>query len=283
MTSSDHSGTRAGSTLPLDWARQTGKVDVVLRNLEGKLQKKRRRRRTAAAAITVVAVLACTVFLVVPFVRDTNTIATASAHRQTLELADGSHADLNARTNVHSDFRYGRRLVRLDQGEVFFSVAKDKEHPFLVETPAGTVRVTGTKFNVRLEEGGAVEVTLLEGSVEIQASAPASRLTTTHLSPGQQFASARTGLRTLSPTEIENTISWRTGRLALDGLTLGEAAARFATYHGKSIAVAPSVAALSLGGSCPLDDLPGFLSFLKEAFPVHVLAQGEDSYRIVAK
>lgn len=268
--------------LPLDWARQTGKVDAVMRTLEAKLQQRRQRRRTTTGvAAGSLAVVAFAIFWVVPYIRETSTVATLAARRQTLALADGSQADLNAQTSLHTDFRYGRRTVRLDQGEAFFSVAKDVEHPFLVETPAGAVRVTGTKFNVRLENGMA-EVTLLEGKVEVQRSGAGGQGTAIHLIPGQQFASSRTELRTLSPAEMENTISWRTGRLALDGLTLGDAAERFGAYHGKTIAVAPDVALLALGGSCPLDDLPGFISFLKEAFPVHVLAQPDGSYRVVA-
>ena len=66
---------------------------------------------------------------------------------------------------MHVDFRYGRRFLRLEQGEVFLSVAKDAASPFLVDTPAGRVRVTGTEFNVRVVAGSRLEVTLLEGEV----------------------------------------------------------------------------------------------------------------------
>lgn len=243
---------------------------------------------------------------VVPMVRDTGTITTAAARRQKVALADGSTLELNAGTDARTDFRYGRRTVRLDRGEAFFSVANDPAHPFLVETSAGTVRVTGTQFNVRLTADHRAEVTLLEGAITVQPSAAASPLSAPgsrpsasdpstftsqlstgplNLTPGQQIRLPESApvIRTLTAAQSENVVAWRTGRLALDGLTLGEAAARFAAYHGRTIAVAPETAALRLGGSCPLDDLPGFLDFLGEALPVRVLSRADGGFRILAK
>jgi len=265
---------------PLDWARASGKVDLVRHALEAKLKKRHQRRVRAAGGFAAVLLVALTAVWAVPLVRDTAEIATAPARRQTLALADGSTADLNARTTLHTDFRYGRRRVRLDQGEAYFSVAKDSTHPFLVETPAGVIRVTGTKFNVRLSETHQAEVTLLEGSV-IAESLPGNVRT---LRPGQQvlLASSPSPVRTLSDAELDHVVSWRSGRLALDGLTLGEAVARFAAYHGRRIEVAPSVSHLRLGGSCPLDDLSGFMDFLEQAFPVQVFTQPDGGYQIVA-
>ena len=42
----------------------------------------------------------------------------------------------------------------LAAGEAFFQVAKDSARPFFVETAAGSVRVTGTQFNVRTAPAG---------------------------------------------------------------------------------------------------------------------------------
>lgn len=288
-----------GQVLPLDWARHTGKVSLVLEQLQTKLKQRRRRQVRAAGTLAAALVLAAVVSWAVPFVRDTQTLTTAAAHRQTVALADGSTLELNARTDARTDFRYGRRTVRLERGEAFFSVAKDSAHPFLVETSAGTVRVTGTKFNVRIAADHHAEVTLLEGAVTVAPSAASSRpsaissqllgaqLSTgaLYLTPNQQttFGDSAPVIRTLTDAQTENTVAWRSGRLALDGLTLGEAAARFSSYHGRTISVAPEAAALRVGGSCPLHDLAGFLDFLKEALPVRVLSRADGGFRVIAK
>jgi transmembrane sensor len=263
---------------PLDWVREVGKADAVLQDIEKKLLRRKLRRIKAAGVAGGMVAVAALLIWAVPLARHTNSINTPAAHRQTLALEDGSTAELNAQTTVRTDFRYGRRAVELERGEAFFSVAKDPDHPFLVVTPAGTISVTGTEFNVRLANRGTAEVTLIEGAVSIEQPTGVS----VGLQPRQQFSTGG-ALRTLAADEIANVTAWRQGRLVLDGLTLAEAAARIAAYHGRTIEVDAKVASFRMGGSCPLDDLPGFLEFLPNALSVSVLSHGDGSYRIVAR
>ncbi len=272
----------------------------------------RRRRRAPwfLAGAGLAAALACVVVLwVVPQMRYTQTVSTVALQRSTLTLRDGSRAELNARTQLSTDFRGDRRQVRLARGEALFTVAKDPAHPFRVETPAGLIEVTGTTFNVRLTASGATEVTLLEGSVAVdlgsripetgnhkpetgtldtadssQNSPVSGILNPVSLSPGQQFNTAHATVRTLTPAEIENTIAWRDGRLMLNGMTLTEAAERLSAYHGLTITVAPQIADVKLGGSYPLDDLQGFFQVLaEEPVSLRALPRGDGSYAIVPK
>ncbi|MFO1448288.1 MAG: FecR domain-containing protein [Opitutaceae bacterium] len=228
--------------------------------------------RWIAAATGLAAVFAVCAVWLVPFVRDTQRITTVAAQRSTLSLADGTRTELNAQTALITDFRGGRRFVRLEKGEAFFTVAKDEAHPFVVETPGGTVRVTGTQFNLRLASDGRPEVTLVEGAVEIQ-----NGLALLQIKPGQQLSRAGE-LRTLAPREIDRVTAWREGRIVLNGLTLAEAAERFATFHGKSIEVAPALSDREMGGSYLLDDLPGFLDALSsQPLGLRVIRRDSDS------
>jgi transmembrane sensor len=238
----------------------------------------RRLPRWIPAAAGLAAALAVAAFWTVPYFRDTRTVATVVAQRSTLSLPDGSRTDLNAQTSLYTDFRRDRRLVRLEKGEAWFSVAKDEAHPFVVETPGGTVRVTGTQFNVRLAANGRPEVTLLEGAVAFENAAARMRLT-----PGQQI-SADGDLRQLAADELDNVTAWREGRIVLNGLTLAEAVERFAIFHGKTITVVPEIASLRLGGSHSLDDLPGFFEALSdERFALRVLRRDTDNFAIVRR
>jgi transmembrane sensor len=233
--------------------------------------------RWIPAAAGLAAALVVAALWLVPYFRDTQTVATVAAQRSTLSLPDGSRLDLNAQTTLHTDFRHGERRVRLEKGEAYFSVAKDAAHPFLVETPGGTVRVTGTEFNVRLA-AGRPEVTLLEGSVGFENAAARVKLV-----PGDQL-SADGDLHHLADAELGNVTAWRQGRIVLNGLTLAEAAARFAEFHGKVITVAPELAVMRMGGSYSLDDLPGFFDALSdERLALHVIRRDTDNYAIVRK
>jgi transmembrane sensor len=197
-----------------------------------------------------------------------------------LSLEDGSHVDLNARTALHTDFRYGRRSVTLSEGEAFFSVAKDKAHPFRVQTPHGTVEVTGTQFDVDVTPE-AVTVTLLEGAVALKEQ----EASVGDLTPGEQASldGRPPQIHTLSGGDLEKATAWRQGKLILAGLTLSQAAAEMARYHGCEIRVAKEVGNIVLDGTCPLDDLPGFLNSLTQAFPVQVRSVQDASYSIEPK
>jgi hypothetical protein len=177
MTSSDSSpksGSADPRVAPLDWPRNHGRVDEVLNDIAAKLARRRKRRIRQSGAALVLGFFVFAGAWGVPWMTSTGHVGSPAATRQSLALADGSTAELNARTRLKTDFRYGRRHLSLEEGEVFFSVVKDAGRPFLVETPAGLVRVTGTQFNIRLAPQGDTEITLIEGSVEF---APADRTT----------------------------------------------------------------------------------------------------------
>ncbi|HWA08318.1 MAG TPA: FecR domain-containing protein [Opitutaceae bacterium] len=277
-----NNGTPPSSTSPersaLDWPREAGLGGEFMAKVNLRL---RRRRRRLVGGGSVAVFIFFFALWAVPYVRHTAAVATVAAQRRVHSLADGSVAELNARSSLWVDFRHGQRTVRLDQGEAFFSVAKDARHPFLVKTPAGVIRVTGTKFNVRVAETGMVEVTLVEGAVTMRTAAGEED----KLVPGQQLAAGpgQTQLKALSPEAVENALAWKRGRIVLDGLTLAEAADRMSRFHGHGISVAADVAGLHPGGMMALDDLQGFFSAMEATLPVQVLPAADGSFRVVGR
>jgi ferric-dicitrate binding protein FerR (iron transport regulator) len=64
---------------------------------------------------------------------------------------------------MDSTFRYAYL-----EGEAFFDIKKDQRHPFFVKTNEITIRVLGTKFNVKsYADEKTIETTLVSGSIEI--------------------------------------------------------------------------------------------------------------------
>ncbi len=229
----------------------------------------------AGAALMAAAVLAVILWQGRPQNHFQN-ITTPVAHRQEVTLADGTQIDLNAQTALVVDLTAEARRVRLAGGEAFFHVSKDPARPFFVETPAGTIRVTGTQFNVRSEAATSLEVTVLEGTVQVRPGGTAAMRS---LEAGNRLTreNNQVNLVILSPDQLGNALAWRRGQIFFVGTPLREALARFARYHGRNLTATDSAAQQRVGGLYSLDDLDGFLTSLEEgALPDVRVTRGLD-------
>ena len=221
-------------------------------------------RWPAWAGAALVAAAALAVFLWPDRPRNhSQNLGTSVASRQEFALPDGSHIEMNARTAAVVELGATERRVRLAGGEAFFRVAKDPDRPFFVETPAGSVRVTGTEFNVRTESAASIEVTVREGSVQVR---PGGGGAPRHLHHGDQLVSegGSVAVHTLDADHLADTLAWRQGRVVFANTPLREALARFARYHGRTLTASDAAARKSVGGNYSLDDLDGFLAFLED-------------------
>ncbi len=213
---------------------------------------------------------------------DSHNLATAVAQRHALTLSDGSQLELNAHTTLRVDFDRHERRVRLAQGQAFFTVAKDTARPFIVETPAGSIRVTGTRFDVHTDAASSFEVTVLDGSVQVRAGAshaPVALTARDHFSArGEQLS-----VTSLSPAALADRLAWRDGRVVFADTPLRDALAHFARHHGRKITAAPAIADLRIGGRFNLDDLEGFFTALESIHPVQILSDRDGSIQVTAR
>ena len=139
-----------------------------------------------------------------------------------ITFLDGSVVWLNAGSKVTYDSNFAResRNVGLT-GEGYFEVSKNKELPFVVNTGKLTVKVLGTKFNLKsYEEDSEVKVTLKEGAVKVgdflTDAAPVV------LKPNQRFTFKKmTQTIQVDASQIEN---WRNGAMTFDKVPLEEIA-----------------------------------------------------------
>lgn len=100
-------------------------------------------------------------------VKNMNEVYVPRGGEYSLVLADGTKVWLNARSTLRFSYPFDSlRTVYLD-GEAYFEVAHNAAKPFEVKTEENTLRVLGTKFNVRAYKEQPYQVTLLEGKVQI--------------------------------------------------------------------------------------------------------------------
>ncbi|MEL6184136.1 MAG: hypothetical protein AAFU79_05885 [Myxococcota bacterium] len=151
----------------------------------------RRRRRSLAAAAAAAALIALG--------------GMELRRRSGGEASEGSLADLAERTSVRLGSRgvlvaevgsaarwtidgEGRARVHHTAGNIFYRV--DPGGPFIVETPAGTVRVTGTCFRIEVVSMKAFPAAFLGGAA---GAALAGTLVTVSVSEGAVVAEAAKG------------------------------------------------------------------------------------------
>ncbi|MDO7744679.1 MAG: FecR domain-containing protein, partial [Pedobacter sp.] len=117
-----------------------------------------------------------------------NTLSTAIGETYIITLPDQTKVWLNAASSLTYNPALtvnGLRKVKLS-GEGYFEVAKDKEHPFIVESGTQSIEVLGTHFNVNAyPDESAYRTTLLEGSVKVEDKGQ-----TKVLQPGNQAANS---------------------------------------------------------------------------------------------
>lgn len=92
-------------------------------------------------------------------------------------LPDGSVVTLNRHSRLSCPQRFSgaRREVQLD-GEAFFDITPDKQHPFVIAANGVSVKVVGTSFNVKtnkektevIVETGIVEVSKKKAMVRVK-------------------------------------------------------------------------------------------------------------------
>jgi transmembrane sensor len=206
------------------------------------------RRRMLAAAGGGAAALAAGVGGFLVYVSGLDQIATPIGEIRRVPLRDGSLVAINTNSRLEVHLRANVRDLRLDKGEVWFEVAKDRARPFVVSAGNVRVRAVGTAFAVRRRDDGA-DVLVTEGVIETWAVDAANRKV--RVAAGSKvFVSDIAGPSEVvsAAAQIDRTLAWRSGEIALDGETLAAAAAEFNRYNTRRLTVDPSLADKRLVG-----------------------------------
>lgn len=150
-----------------------------------------------------------------------NTLSTTRGEQTQVRLPDGTLVFLNAESSLKyptSFARLARREVVLS-GEGYFEVAKDKSHPFTVESDGQKIEVLGTHFNVHAYKGeDELKTTLIEGSVKVMGALSGSSKI---LKPGDQSRLLGNSIE-VKQVNVSDMVAWKDGIFRYDGATLEE-------------------------------------------------------------
>ena len=148
-----------------------------------------------------------------------NTLKVPFGKRFEIELSDGTVVQINAGTKLKYPVTFSDPKSRdvFLEGEAFFKVQENSDHPFIVHTKKMNVRVLGTKFNVSsYENDDTTSAVLLEGSVKVIKPNEKDNLDAgTIISPKQQ-AAIQNGEFSIQEVDVQKYIAWTQGILYFD-------------------------------------------------------------------
>lgn len=162
----------------------------------------------------------------------TNSLSTANGEVYSLVLPDKSKVYLNAASSITyptSFSAHDERRIKLS-GEAYFEVAKDKAHPFIVETDDQKLTVLGTHFNVSsYPDESSTRTTLLEGAVHI-GHTPDRPNAGVQIRPGQQ-ATMSNGKISVNEVFAQDAIAWKEGYFRFNNETMEDALKKIARWY----------------------------------------------------
>lgn len=142
-------------------------------------------------------------------------VSAPNGQTRTVYLPDSTKVVLNSGSVIFypETFNGSKRSVCLS-GEALFDVTSDKDYPFFVKTSDVTVRVLGTKFNVRAYPDEAeISTVLCRGSVEVSTNSEICQT----LVPGQEFRYRKTtGDYSVDEVDTDSVVLWESGGIYLE-------------------------------------------------------------------
>ena len=136
-------------------------------------------------------------------------------------LPDSSEVWLNAGSSIlyPETFAKDKRQVILN-GEAYFSVKKDTASPFIVETSQLSVKVLGTRFNVKAYPNDEkITTTLTSGKVEVSVRSQPPHI----LKPDEQLTyDKKSSDIHISVIDTNDTNCWMAGKLVFTNASAGE-------------------------------------------------------------
>jgi ferric-dicitrate binding protein FerR (iron transport regulator) len=192
------------------------------------------------AAVMLVPLVAATATLAYLYVKHTqedvayNTLASAPGIITQVKLPDRSEVWLNAGSTLRYPSRFtGRERNVYLEGEAYFHVESDTEHPFYVNLKQDVcVKAYGTRFDVcSYPEDSLAEVVLENGAVDVIFGKRAL-----HLHPGEMITFDATNRKlAFSKVRAEEKTAWKDGRLLFRNTPLQEVVRKLARHYNVNI------------------------------------------------
>lgn len=148
-------------------------------------------------------------------------------------LPDGTKVSLNSGSTLEfpDHFATDERIVNL-KGEAFFDVVKSNGKPFIVKTNDLSIKVLGTKFNVKSYDNESnTYTTLLEGKIELSTNNEHKAVL-----PGEQVVfDKKTDILNIKEIDTEPIVAWVDDMFYFDRTPLEDIMRSMSRWYGVEI------------------------------------------------
>lgn len=194
---------------------------------------------------------------------------TTNTSVDSVKLADGSRVfvDVNTTLLYPDRVKGDERRVFLTRGNAFFDVAKDPDHPFVIDLGNSTVTVLGTSFNILLTEK-EIEVSVREGTVRFNAGAQAESTITA----GKGIVYHRNSGEISQVDAVNsNADAWLTRDLNFKDASLAEVLSSIEKMYKVDIQLEDSIANFKkFNANFHGDNLQEVLEVLEATYPINI-------------
>ena len=162
-----------------------------------------------------------------------NTITLPPGKSYNITLADGTKVFMYAGSRLTYPIAFSGKERRVYlEGEAYFKVTKDKQHPFIITTDKAEAKVLGTELNVSCYKGEPCHVALLTGSVMVSNKQAARSI---KLVPGQGVTVSESAPFSLSSESMDTYSYWLSGYIYFDDTSLAEIAKSIGRWYNVNV------------------------------------------------
>lgn len=216
--------------------------------------------------------------------------STGIGEQRLVRLEDGSSILLNTDTNLRVRYDDKLRLIELDNGEAYFTVAKNPEKPFEVHAGQSIARALGTQFSVsflpekksidKKSHNKKISVAVTEGLVEVESDTTLqSKDIIAQLSVGDaiHFDNKKLPQKPqISSADIKRIEAWQQRKIYFNANTLLEAINEYNRYSDMELLIVDeSLKSEQISGLFNVGDIDAFIYSLENLLGINVVKNGQ--------
>jgi len=162
----------------------------------------------------------------------TSTLYAPMGSRISFSLPDGTNGWLNSGSSLKYSLPFSNDRHVSVNGEAWFNVAHDKDHPFEINAGKSKVKVLGTKFNLNAyPEENNVEIVLEEGRVNFFTPGLTSDV---EMKPNERLVFIK-GSVNIEPADVSKYSAWIEGKLVFRSDPMIEVAKRIERWYNVEV------------------------------------------------